>query len=75
MICCHNLQQLNLFNSIKKELNKGFDDLLLFGEELYYVDTESNNIKHLPIKYKYMGYHTWYTLEVLKDPDNQEEQF
>ncbi len=22
-----------------------------------------------------MGYYTWYTLEVLKDPDNQEEQF
>lgn len=22
-----------------------------------------------------MGYYTWYTLEVLKDPDNQENQF
>ena len=22
-----------------------------------------------------MGYYTWYTLEVLKDPDNQEDQF
>ena len=22
-----------------------------------------------------MGYYTWYTLEILKDPDNQEDQF
>lgn len=22
-----------------------------------------------------MGYYTWYTLEILKDPDDQEEQF
>ena len=22
-----------------------------------------------------MGYYTWYTLDIIKDPDNQEEQF
>ena len=75
MICCYNLQKQNLFNSVKRELNKGFNDTLLFGEEWYYINTKSNTTKHLPIKYKYMGYYTWYTLEILKDPDNQEELF
>lgn len=75
MICYHNLQINNLFKSIDKELNKGLKDLITFGEERYSINTKTNIVKHIPIKYKYMGYYTYYTLEILKDPDNQEEQF